>query len=115
MDNGMRFCPKCGTRLMPAREGEEELLVCPRCGYKVKADKPILVPVARLRKSPRDKVTVIGEEEGSLRPLPTTQVECPRCGHNEAYYWFVQTRSSDEGATQFFRCTRCGYTWREYG
>ena len=115
MNNGMRFCPKCGTRLMPTREGEEELLVCPRCGYKVRADKPILVPVARLRKSPRDKVTVIGEEEGSLRPLPTTQVECPRCGHNQAYYWFVQTRSSDEGATQFFRCTRCGYTWREYG
>jgi DNA-directed RNA polymerase subunit M len=26
----------------------------------------------------------------------------------------VQTRRADESATQFFRCTKCGHTWREY-
>ena len=111
----MRFCPKCGTRMMPDKESSGELLVCPRCGYKAKLEGTILVPVAKLQKSPRDKITVIREEEGRLRTLPTVQIECPRCGHNQAYFWQVQTRSSDESATQFFRCTRCGYTWREYG
>jgi DNA-directed RNA polymerase subunit M len=26
----------------------------------------------------------------------------------------VQTRGIDESMTQFYRCTRCGYTWRDY-
>ncbi|RLG10996.1 MAG: transcription factor S, partial [Thaumarchaeota archaeon] len=39
---------------------------------------------------------------------------CPKCGNREAYYWAVQTRSADEPMTRFFRCTKCGYTWREY-
>ncbi|RLI11166.1 transcription factor S [Candidatus Bathyarchaeota archaeon] len=113
----MKFCPKCGTRLTLVKEDDGDYLVCPNpnCDYKARSEGAILIPVTKLKKSPRDKITVIGEEEGALRTLPTVQVECPRCGHNEAYFWFVQTRSSDEGSTQFFRCTRCGYTWREYG
>ncbi len=111
----MRFCPKCGTRLTLTREEGGDFLVCPRCGYKTPAEGPTLVPVAKIQKSPRDKITVIGEAEGRLRTLPTVEIECPRCGNLEAYFWQVQTRSSDESSTQFFRCTRCGYTWREYG
>ncbi|MEM2020878.1 MAG: DNA-directed RNA polymerase subunit M [Zestosphaera sp.] len=30
----MKFCPKCGTMLMPVKEGDKTYLVCPRCGYK---------------------------------------------------------------------------------
>jgi DNA-directed RNA polymerase subunit M/transcription elongation factor TFIIS len=26
----------------------------------------------------------------------------------------VQTRGSDESSTQFLRCTKCSYTFREY-
>jgi DNA-directed RNA polymerase subunit M len=26
----------------------------------------------------------------------------------------VQTRSIDESMTQFYRCTKCGHTWRDY-
>jgi DNA-directed RNA polymerase subunit M len=28
--------------------------------------------------------------------------------------WQVQTRGGDEASTQFFRCTKCGHTTREY-
>ncbi|HDJ25827.1 MAG TPA: transcription factor S [Candidatus Bathyarchaeota archaeon] len=113
----MKFCPKCGTRLKLVREGDGDYLACPNpnCGYKIRYEGSVLVPVARPDKSPKDKIAVIEEEEGELRTLPTVRVECPKCGHKEAEFWSVQTRSSDEGATQFFRCTRCGYTWREYG
>jgi len=45
--------------------------------------------------------------------IPKTY-ECPKCGHNEAYYWFMQTRAADEPPTRFYKCTRCGYVWREY-
>jgi DNA-directed RNA polymerase subunit M len=61
----------------------------------------------------KENVVVIGREEQKIRTLPKTKVDCPKCGHKEAYYWLVQTRGADESSTQFFRCTSCGTTWRE--
>jgi DNA-directed RNA polymerase subunit M len=29
-------------------------------------------------------------------------------------WWMLQTRSADEATTQFFRCTKCKHTWRNY-
>jgi len=26
----------------------------------------------------------------------------------------IQTRAADEPPTRFYRCTKCGHTWREY-
>ena len=52
-----------------------------------------------------------GEEDESR---PTTQVTCPRCGNDEAYWHLEQTRAADESETRFFECTECGYKWREY-
>jgi DNA-directed RNA polymerase subunit M len=46
--------------------------------------------------------------------MATVNEECDKCGHTEAYWWTEQTRSSDEPETQFFRCTKCKHTWREY-
>ncbi|RZD31406.1 MAG: transcription factor S [uncultured DHVE6 group euryarchaeote] len=46
--------------------------------------------------------------------MATVTAECEKCNHTEAYWWTEQTRSSDEPETQFFRCTKCKHTWREY-
>ena len=62
-----------------------------------------------------DKIVVIGKKERNLRTTPQTKAKCPKCGNMAAYWWMVQTRSIDESATQFFRCTKCGFTWRDYG
>ena len=56
----------------------------------------------------------IGKEDQGLKTNPTTKIKCPKCEHNLAYTWQVQTRSGDEGATQFFRCTKCKHTFRLY-
>lgn len=58
-----------------------------------------------------EQIEVVDE---SVTSLPKTDEECPKCGNNKAYYWLVQTRSGDEAATRFFRCTKCGHTWRDY-
>ncbi len=92
------------------------LLVCPKCGYKKQALNNKLAPkVAKvIQPDPQKLVTVIGKEEQKLRTLPTVRIECPKCGNRLAFAWQVQTRGADESSTQFFRCTKCGYTFREY-
>jgi DNA-directed RNA polymerase subunit M len=116
----MEFCPKCGSRLAPkkGRTGKEASLVlaCSKCGYKKRtSDKKFEPKVAKvIQHKPQQLVAVIGKEEQKLRTLPTVRMECPKCGNNLAYVWQVQTRGADESSTQFLRCTKCNYTFREY-
>jgi DNA-directed RNA polymerase subunit M len=118
--NGMEFCPKCGSRLAPkkAKAGRETALVmvCPKCGYRRRASEKKIEPkLAKIvQPNPKQLVAVIGREEQKLRTLPTVRIECPKCGNNLAYVWQVQTRGADESSTQFLRCTKCEYTFREY-
>lgn len=115
----MEFCPKCGSRLVP-KKGKGKVtpvaLVCPKCGYrKHSTSKEVEMKVAKvIQHKPQQLVAVISKEEQKLRTLPTVRVECPKCGNNQAYVWQVQTRGADESSTQFLRCTKCSYTFREY-
>lgn len=103
------FCPKCGSILIPKKEGSKKLFVC-SCGYKTaKLEGAMLTET--VKKKEKD-VEVI--EKGELETLPKTKATCPKCGHNEARFWTVQTRAGDEPETKFLKCTECGHTWREY-
>ncbi len=113
----MRFCPKCGTRMKLVKaKGEKAsfMFMCPKCGYQMEAEGGHAVPLKKAAHSPQELIVVIGKEEQKLRTLPTMKIKCPKCGNNLAYVWQVQTRGIDESSTQFFRCTKCGYTFREY-
>jgi len=114
----MEFCPKCGTRLAPTKKkkGKKSTLIlsCPKCSYKKPAAGPVAAVSKTIEHSPQELIAVIGKEEQKLRTLPTVKIECPKCGNRVAYVWQVQTRGSDESSTQFFRCTKCNYTFREY-
>jgi DNA-directed RNA polymerase subunit M len=116
----MEFCPKCKSRLVPKKEKSDKkayiVFVCPKCDYKRRVVSGKVAPkVAKVvHPNPQKLVAVIGKEEQKLRTLPTIRIECPGCGNNLAYVWQVQTRGADESSTQFFRCTKCGYTFREY-
>ena len=58
--------------------------------------------------------TIIDDDDSDKSALPSIEVECEKCGHNKAVWWRLQTRSADEPTTQFFRCVKCEYTWRNY-
>lgn len=113
----MDFCPKCGTRLVQERvlslERASTRLVCRKCGYSKSIEAEGPETHKKKTRPAQEIITVIGEEEAKIRTMPTTKIECPKCGNNEAYWWMVQTRGADESPTQFFRCTKCNYTWRE--
>jgi DNA-directed RNA polymerase subunit M len=105
----MKFCSKCGTLLK--LDANKKRLVCPKC----KSEEPLESEIVYSKENRgRDKIIVIGKKERELRTLPQTKAQCPKCSNTTAYWWMVQTRGIDESATQFFRCTKCGHTWRDY-
>ena len=105
----MKFCPECGA--LCESKNSERCYVCPKCGWK----EPIEGNRTISRSKKNEKIIVVGEKERDLSTMPKTDAKCPKCGNMEAYWWMVQTRSIDESTTQFFRCTKCGHTWRDYG
>jgi len=104
------FCPKCGSLLIPKKEGNKRVINC-SCGYKSK-DAAELKFQEKVAEKKDVKSTEVVEKEVEAYPL--TQVECPKCSHNKAYFWTIQTRSSDEPETKFFKCEKCKNVWRDY-
>jgi DNA-directed RNA polymerase subunit M len=96
------FCEKCKCLL--TRDGKN--WVCKKCNVEAKpADEKVM------REIHQTEIVVLTEE---LDVLPRMKAECPKCGHNEAFYVLRQTRKSDEPETKIFRCCKCKASWREY-
>ncbi len=106
----MEFCPNCGTLLRVNNKDGKSVYAC-RCGYEKDIDEK-----SRFEHSEKnisdDEVVII--EDSNLMAMPKVKEECKKCHNREAYWWMLQTRSGDEPATKFYRCTKCSYTWREY-
>lgn len=108
----MKLCQKCGSLLMPVKSGSKVEFMCRNCNksYRVeKGDVPKFKE--KISHGIQDVIPVVDKQS---RMLPVTKLECPECGHGEAVWWTQQTRASDEPETRFYRCTKCGKTWREY-
>jgi len=101
------FCPKCGSILMPKKSGNKVVLGC-SCGYLEKDTKKAEMKEEIKKK---EEINVIEEEQEAY---PLTDAKCPKCKHEKAYYWTVQTRSSDEPETKFLKCEKCKHIWRDY-
>lgn len=113
----MEFCPKCSSILVPQKNSEGTRLVCRRCGYTrplSPEDENAYRITQKITHGPEEETVIIDEKLAQWQTMPTTVQECPKCHHKRAYYWQVQTRSGDEGMTTFYRCCKCGQTWREY-
>ncbi|MBW6519188.1 MAG: transcription factor S [ANME-2 cluster archaeon] len=102
----MEFCPQCKSMMTPS--GSK--MKCRKCSFE--KDKTKRASVVEKKVFKEREVTVIEGNEAA--GLPTSKVVCEECGNDTAYWWLRQLRSADESETRFFRCTRCGRTWREY-
>jgi DNA-directed RNA polymerase subunit M len=105
----VEFCIDCGAIII-AKKGTETK--CPACGKVQKAKSS--VELKEKVESNRKEKEVLDKSSGEAEIHPTTQVECPNCSNNEAYYWTKQTRAGDEPETMFFKCVKCKHQWREY-
>jgi transcription factor S len=101
----MQFCPKCGAILILKTKNYG----CPRCDYSTK-EKIKLISSEKPKEE--KEIAVIKEKDSETNPI--VKEECPKCKNTKAYFWTMQTRSSDEAETKFFKCTKCGHIRRDY-
>ena len=121
----MRFCPKCEAKL---KKGRDELN-CPKCGYIESSgtESPAQAPQNLTQAlaeggggrgtepdNALDVPDANDDDEVEAMTHPTIEIDCEKCGNDKAVWWMLQTRSADEPTTQFYRCTKCQYTWRDY-
>jgi DNA-directed RNA polymerase subunit M len=110
----LKFCPRCGTRLklklVRISQTSTYQLACDNCGYQEQPEKK----TTKIEKREAVSIKVLDDSLTKLKTMPTTKIECPKCGYEEAQWWIVQTRGGDEPSTQFYRCLRCTHTWRLY-
>jgi DNA-directed RNA polymerase subunit M len=108
----LEFCDKCGGLLIPKRAGSKTVLECRKCGRRRAAkSKDFKISVSTNTKP--EKIIIV-DKKSRMEGLPKTLAQCPKCEHNEAYWWMQQTRAADEPPTRFFKCVKCGHVWREY-
>ena len=103
----MKFCPTCEVRLKKSEANS--VLSYPKCGHTENESRT----QKKVEETTKPDLNVLEESDGK-ETLPTVQIECAKCGHDQAVWWMLQTRSADEPTTQFYRCAKCSYTWRNY-
>tara|TARA_B100000315_G_scaffold224636_1_gene230304 strand:+ start:6953 stop:7318 length:366 start_codon:yes stop_codon:yes gene_type:complete len=115
----LQFCKECGTRLAfkilkDEKDKELKVMACTKedCGFYVQAKGGRMEEGGS--ETSEGQIRVIGKEDEKQRTMPTVTIPCPKCNHKEAVWWLLQTRSGDEPPTQFYRCTQCNHTWRNY-
>lgn len=110
----IKFCEKCGN-LLVAKKGKKKgvvHLVCRKCGKEYKIGEKLTI--SEEMHDEKKGIVVMGKDETQAE-LPSTHIMCPKCEYNEAFWWMQQTRSADEPPTLFYKCKKCGYSWRSYG
>ncbi|KAH0608125.1 uncharacterized protein H6S33_002177 [Morchella sextelata] len=105
------FCSDCGN-LLDSVAGTDRL-ECEMCGTVTKdpGNKTVTTQSAlsafpsalRLKKS---AVQSLAAED--MQTEAEIKQTCPECGREKMWFYTLQLRSADEGATVFYRC-ECGY------
>ncbi|OGI14514.1 transcription factor S [Candidatus Micrarchaeota archaeon RBG_16_49_10] len=109
----MKFCDKCGNLMIFTEKGKASGYLCRNCGHFAKAEEGESTMLAEDVDGGAEEVKVIGKDD-DYKQYPKSKIDCPNCGHGEAYWYMQQTRGADEPQTRFYSCVKCKHKWREY-
>ena len=105
----MKFCPKCGSILVPKKVSGKYMYEC-SCGYSDSVDQN-----DKHKEEVTNKKDIeVVDEENLIDANPLVQIDCPKCENNSAHFWLEQTRAGDESETKFYKCQKCKHIWRDY-
>ena len=101
------FCMKCGTMMLPS--GKK--LRCGSCGYSPRGKPDNIILKEKVELSREQEIEI---QDKKVETLPKIKEDCPKGKGKFAFFWTLQTRSSDEPETRFFECVKCAHRWRAY-
>ena len=64
----------------------------------------------KLSEKINNKKKEVAVKDENISTSPIVDFNCPKCGNKKAYFESYQFSRSDEGMTNFLRCTKCGHT-----
>mmetsp|Transcript_12497 Transcript_12497/g.45573 ORF Transcript_12497/g.45573 Transcript_12497/m.45573 type:complete len:111 (+) Transcript_12497:28-360(+) len=106
------FCPTCANLLQVEHKEDNGRLrfFCTTCPYVYDVDRKLSRSVILSKKKEIDDV--LGGDD-AWKNVDKTQVSCPECNHDFAYFMQLQIRSADEPMSTFYKCCNCKHQWRE--
>ncbi len=93
----MKFCPKCGSMMLPEKRGRKLVLRCPTCGYEevVKSNETKEYNIeVKSRNTEKVKTTSVVSEGGGSK-LKEEELEQEK---EEFYEVFLDLMSEEEGS-----------------
>ncbi len=106
----MLFCPTCGNLLLIEKSVNLIRFYCKTCPYVFNINQTLKNTTYFEKKQTSD--AILGGKE-AWENVAKTDATCPKCENGKAYFKQIQIRSADEPSTIFFKCTECGFEWRE--
>ena len=92
----MKFCPRCGSIMVPRRRDNSVKLVCTRCGYEVEADEKSLRGYIASSKAEKEAhVKTTGEVSEEAPRIVRTKEELEQA--REDYYELVLDQLGEYG------------------
>lgn len=91
--------------------GDNIFFCCKSCPYRHPIQSEVRFPLKLQTKAADD---ILGGAE-AWDNVDKTEVQCPKCNNDEAFWFALQIRSADEPSTIFYRCTNfdCQHRWKD--
>lgn len=108
----MQFCDDCGA--MMVADGDAMVCTNEDCETTADRDDSLAEEFVSTTEQSGDELIETSEDEQFEGKPTDNDLTCEECGNGKAWYTIKQTGSADEPPTRFFKCTECGYRWRDY-